>query len=163
MKKWKLTADTAKTIRMFIKEHIMMALICVTFFVVYRELAGALLTLLILAFLILYATANALCHYGMTKFLQHEKSNTVTQKRLVGYSFLIGMPIYFLWFVFSLIPIIQYEVWMLTGLPVVIVTGLTLFSIADRWKGKKAVYWSIQLFIYLSLLIGGQLLIHFIL
>ena len=162
MKKWKLKADTAKMIKMFIKEHIMMALICVTFFAVYRELAGALLTLLILAFLILYATANALCHYGMTKFLQHEKNNTVTQKRLVGYSFLIGMPIYFLWFIFSLIPIIQYEVWMLTGLPVVIVTGFTLFSIADRWRDTKALFWVIQLFIYLSLLIGGQLLINFI-
>ncbi len=159
MKKWVLKGDTVKTIKTFMKEHIMMALICVAFFAVYKELSGALFTILILTFMVLYATANVLCHYGMSKFLQHEKNNTVTQKRLVGYSFLISMPIYFLWLVFSLIPIIQYEIWMLTGLPLVIVTGLTLFSISDRWREKKVLFWSIQLAIYLCLLIGGQCLV----
>ena len=163
MKKGLLNDDTLKTIKTFMKEHIMMALICVIFFTVYKELSGPLFALLLLAFMVLYATASAICHYGMTKFLRHEKNNTVTQKRLVGYSFLIGMPIYFLWFVFSLIPIIQYELWLMTGLPLVIVTGFTLFSISDRWKEKKILFWGGQILIYLCLLIGGQCLVFFVL
>ena len=139
-----------------------MVLICVVFFVVYRECAGAMVTLVILAFLVLYATANGICYYGMTKYLQHEKNNTVTGKRVVGYSFLIGMPIYFLWLVFSLIPIVEYELWLLTALPLVLVTGLTLSSISDRWEEKKVVCWVIQLVIYLCLLIGGQCLVSFV-
>ena len=137
-----------------------MALICVLFFMVYKDLTNRGLILLILAFAILYASVMAVCHYGLSKFTRHEKNHTVTPKRLVGYSFLIAMPIYFLWLVFSLIPMIQYEMWLITGFPLVIVTGFTLNSIADRWSGKRVLFWSIQIGIYLSLLIGGQLIVR---
>ena len=162
MKRWKLQPDVGKTLKEFVKEHISMVLICIIFFVVYREFSGATVALAILSFLVLYAISNGLCYYGMTKYLQHEKSNTVTGKRLVGYSFLIGMPIYFLWFVFSLIPIVEYELWLLTGLPLVIVTGFTLSSISDRWEEKKIWFWVIQIVIYLFLLIGEQFLVAFV-
>ena len=151
--------EVLESIRMFLKEHITMALICVLFFMVYKDLTNHGLILLILAFAVLYATVMAVCHYGLSKFTQYEKNHTVTPQRLVGYSFLIAMPIYFLWLVFSLIPMIQYELWLMTGLPLVIVTGFTLHSIADRWVGKRALFWSIQIGIYLSLLIGGQLIV----
>ena len=103
--------EVLESIRMFLKEHITMALICVLFFMVYKDLTNHGLILLILAFAVLYATVMAVCHYGLSKFTQYEKNHTVTPQRLVGYSFLIAMPIYFLWLVFSLIPMIQYELW----------------------------------------------------
>ena len=156
----KSRVELLESLRMFLKEHITMALICVLFFMVYKDLTNHGLILLILAFAILYASAMAVCHYGLSKFTRHEKNYTVTQKRMVGYSFLIAMPFYFLWLVLSLIPMIQYELWLMTGLPLVIVTGFTLNSIADRWSGKRVLFWSIQTGIYLSLLIGGQLIVR---
>ena len=160
MKKLRLRPDVVTTLRSLIREHVSMALICLAFFVAYRRIAGTALMLAILAFVLLYVGAITGCHFGMAKFLQHEKNNTVTQKRLVGYSFLIGLPIYYLWLLFSLIPIAHYSVWMLSGLPLVITTGFTLFSIADRWRENKALFWSAQLVLYLCLLFGGQWAIH---
>ena len=160
MKKLRLRLDVVTTLRSLIREHVSMALICLAFFVAYRRIAGTALMLAILAFVLLYVGAITGCHFGMTRFLQHEKNNTVTQKRLVGYSFLIGLPIYYLWLLFSLIPIAHYSVWMLSGFPLVVTTGFTLFSIADRWKGKQALFWTAQLVLYLCLLLGGQWAIH---
>jgi len=61
-----------------------------------------------------------------------------------------------LWLAFSVIPIAHYAVWLLTGLPLCIVTGLTLSEIADRWNEKRPLYWAIQIVIYLALLFIGQ-------
>ena len=148
--------------KMFAKEHICLVAMCIMFFLFYRELAGGWLTLIILAFLIVYVAAMALCAFGLTQFMQHEKSHTLTKRRIFWFSAFVATPIYFLWLVFSLIPIIQYEIWMLTGLPLVIVTGLTLASLADRWKGRRCFFWSLQIFIYICLLVGGQLMVHLI-
>lgn len=155
--------DFFKSFKTFFKEHIIMALVCVMFFWAYKDLTNDILILAILIFSVLYVTVMAVCHFGLSKFTQHERNHTVTRKRLVGYSFLIAMPIYFLWLFFSLIPIIQYELWLLTGLPLMVITGLTLCSIADRWKGNLILFWSIQIGIYLFLLVGGQLAVRYLL
>ena len=155
--------DLLKSLKLFIKENICLAALCILFFLCYREIAGAWLTLIMLAIFVSYFFVMALGAIGLTKFTQHERSHTLTTRRLFHYSIFAAMPIYFLWLLFSLIPIVQYEVWLLTGLPLVIVTGFTLVSIADRWKGKLAFYWSLQVSIYLCLLIGGQLIVNFIL
>ncbi|MBQ3014642.1 MAG: hypothetical protein IJD75_05865 [Clostridia bacterium] len=155
--------DFFKSLKIFIKENICLTVLCIVFFLFYRELAGAWLTLIMLAIFVSYFFVMAVGTIGLTKFIQHERSHTLTTRRLFCFSILAAMPIYFLWLVFSLIPIVQYEVWLLIGLPIVIVTAFTLASIADRWKGKLAFYWSLQVAIYLCLLLGGQLIVNFIL
>ena len=144
----------------FIKEHICAATFSVLFFAFYKNVAGLVPTLIFLSFIILYATSIAICDFGMSKLKGYEKAYTLTRKRLYKLSFLIGTPVYFLWFVFSIIPIAHYAVWLLTGLPLCIVTGLTLSEIADRWNQRKFLYWGIQASIYLALLFIGQWSIH---
>ena len=149
-----------KALKLFVKEHIAMALICVLFFLAYKDLTNQALILAFLTLAVLYATAITVCHYGMAKLLQYEKSGALTFKGTVKYSVLIGMPVYFLWFSFSLIPIPQYEVWLLVGAPLMLFTGLTLAPIADYWKGKRFLFWSIHVVIYVCFLVGGQLAVR---
>ncbi len=140
----------------FIKEHICVAIFCVLFFVFYRNVSGLVPAILFLVFILLYGTSIAICDFGMSKLKGWERTYALTPKRLYGLSFLIGAPVYFLWFAFSIIPIAHYAVWLLTGLPLCIVTGLTLSEIADRWNQRKPLYWGIQVAIYLALLFIGQ-------
>lgn len=144
----------------FAKEHISMALVCVLLFFFYRNMVGDFVILIVLAFLVLYGTAMAACYFGMIKLEKHQRSGSVTGKRVFGLSILISMPIYYLWMVVSLIPIVRYELWLLTGLPLVIITGTTLFSVVDHWRENKAWFWLFQVGVYLCMLLGGQLVIH---
>lgn len=146
--------------KLFIKEHVCVVAFAVLFFSFYKNVTGIVPTLIFLAFMILYATSIAICDFGMSKLKGYEKTYTLTQKRLYKLSFLVGAPVYFLWFAFSIIPITHYAVWLLTGLPLCIVTGLTLFEIASCWNQKKLLYWGIQVIIYLALLFIGQWSIH---
>lgn len=144
------------------KEHISMAIVCVMLYFLFRNMASTLVLTVILAFIVLYGTSMAICYYGMAKLEKHRRSGSVTPKRLFGFSILIAMPIYYLWMVVSLIPIVQYEIWLLTGLPLVIITGLTLSSIVEHWREKKALFWLFQAAVYLGMLCGGQLVIHLV-
>lgn len=147
-------------LRPFIREHICVSIFCVLFFAFYGNITGFIPTLLFLIFILLYGTSIAICNFGMTKLRGYERTYTLTRKRLYGLSFVIGAPVYFLWFAFSIIPIAHYAVWLLTGLPVCIVTAFTLSEIADRWNQRRPLYWGIQVVIYLVLLFIGQWSIH---
>ncbi|MBQ8311329.1 MAG: hypothetical protein IJX80_10005 [Clostridia bacterium] len=98
----------------------------------------------------------------MTKIAQYERSCTLCFQRTFGYSFLVAMPIYFLWLLLSLIPIVYYEIWFLTGLPLCICTGFTLVSISEKWRGWRILFWGIQIAIYLILTVTGQLICRII-
>lgn len=144
----------------FIRDHICVAVFSVLFFAVYRNVSGLLPTILFIGFVILYTTSIAICEFGMSKFEGYERSGTLTRKRLYRLSFLIGTPVYLLWFAYSFIPIAHYVVWILTGLPLCVVSALNLFEVADRWHQRKILFWSIQATIYLVLTIIGQWTIH---
>ncbi len=145
------------------KEHISMAIVCVMLYFLFRNMASTLVLAVILAFIVLYGTSMAICYYGMAKLEKHQRSGSVSPKRLFGFSVLIAMPIYYLWAVVSLIPIVQYEIWLLTGLPLVIITGLTLSSIAEHWRENRVWFWLFQVGVYLCMLCGGQGVIHLLL
>ena len=144
----------------FIRDHICVAIFSVLFFAVYRNVSGLLPTILFIGFVILYTTSIAICEFGMSKFEGYERSGTLTRKRLYRLSFLIGTPVYLLWFAYSFIPIAHYVVWILTGLPLCVVSALNLFEVADRWHQRKILFWSIQATIYLVLTFIGQWTIH---
>ena len=96
----------------------------------------------------------------MDKFEGYEITGTLTRKRLYGLSFLIGTPVYLLWFAYSFIPIPHYVMWILTGLPLCVVSALNLFEVAEHWRGKKFLFWTIQATIYLVLTFIGQWTIY---
>ena len=144
----------------FIRDHICVAIFSVLFFVVYKNVSGLLPTALFVGFLVLYTTSIAICESGMDKFEGYEITGTLTRKRLYGLSFLIGTPVYLLWFAYSFIPIPHYVMWILTGLPLCVVSALNLFEVAEHWRGKKFLFWTIQATIYLVLTFIGQWTIH---
>ncbi len=144
----------------FIKDYICVAIFSVLFFAFYKNVSGFLPTLLFIVFVILYTISIGVCDFGMTKLEGYEITCTLTPKRLCGLSFLIGAPVYLLWFAVSFIPIAHYAVWILTGFPLCVITGLTLTEVAARWKEKKPIYWGIQVAIYLVLTFIGQWSIH---
>ena len=144
-------------IRQFIKEHILFAVISVVIFVVYRKIIGAFATLLLLAFLLIYSGTMTLCWFAMSRLEQLEKNGRVSQKTLLGLSFLIASPIYLIWLIISLIPILSWEVWLITGLPITVIAVFSLFSIAEHWqKTQRFIFWMVQVVVYLCLLCAGQ-------
>ena len=143
---------------MFIKENISLAIICVLLFLFYKEIWGSFAACIIVLMLLLYSVVMLLCSFGMTKIAQHERSGTICFRIVFGYSFLVAMPIYFLWALFSLVPIVQSELWLLTGLPLCLCTGLTLASISEKWVARRTLFWTIQIAIYLTLTVAGQLI-----
>ena len=144
----------------FIRDHICVAIFSVLFFVFYKNVSGLLPTVLFIEFVILYTTSIAICEHGMSKFEGYERTGTLTQKRLHRLSFLIGTPVYLLWLAYSFIPLAHYAVWILTGLPLCVVSALNLFEVADRWNQRQFLYWGIQAAIYLVLTVIGQWTIH---
>ncbi|MBO5295335.1 MAG: hypothetical protein J6B71_08860 [Clostridia bacterium] len=143
--------------RRFIKEHILFAILSVIVFLFYRQIIGEFATLVVLCILFAYGSAMAACHFAMTKLDRLEKTDSVTTKSLFELSPIIASPIYLLWLIFSLIPILSYEVWLITGLPITGIAVLALQSIAEHWeKPWRVVFWLMQILIYLCLLFAGQ-------
>ncbi len=152
--------SSRKHLGSFMRDHVCVAIFSVLFFVFYKNVSGLLPTALFVGFLILYTTSIAICESGMDKFEGYEITGTLTRKRLYGLSFLIGVPVYLLWFAYSFIPIAHYVVWILTGLPLCVVSALNLFEVAEHWRSKKYLFWTMQATIYLVLTFIGQWTIY---
>ena len=95
--------------------------------------------------------------FAERKLLYLEKQNKITAKKLFYLSAMILCPIYLFWFLFSVIPILSYEVWLITGFPIILVSCIPLHTLADHWK-KTAVFWLLQLLVYGCCLAIGQIL-----
>ena len=149
-------------IKQNLKVHVCLFAICALFFAFYREVSGRITAIIVLTVLISYAVIMALCTLGTTRILQYERAGTLTRRRAIGYSFLVAAPVYFFWMLFSLIPIIRYEIWMLTGFPLCVVTFFTLVPVAERWHKMRLLFWLIQIGIYLTFLLLGQQVIEFL-
>ena len=144
-------------LRNFIKEHVTVTFLSVVVFLVYRRIVGAFATLLVLGILVVYSSTMVACQFSMKKLEQLEKGDCVTQSRLLGLSLLIASPIYWLWFLFALIPIFSYEMWLLSGLPVTMIAMLALHTLAEHWDQSRRIwFWLMQAGVYLGLLSIGQ-------
>ena len=147
-------------IRQHAKEHILLIAICALFFAFYRNLSGTTVALILVLVMAVWVIIMSLCSIGTAKMLQHERTHTLTKKRIVGYSFLVALPIYVAWAFFSLIPIVQYEVWLLTGFPICIFSCVALISLGEKWREMRFWFWITQAAIYLFLLVSGQIILQ---
>ena len=139
-------------------------LLFILFYNAYSEIVGEYVTLVIVVLFFSYTVCMAISHRAMSEILKHERTFTLTFEIVAKQSFQIGLPIYWLWFLFSLIPIPDYEIWLITGLPVTVLGAMPLESVADYWRGKwKVIFWAANILIYLILLITGQVLIGLVL
>ena len=98
------------------------------------------------------------CEYGMIKIHRYEREGSLTSKRLSFYSFLVSLPIYFVWLLISVIPIPQYEVWFITGFPAGFFCFIPLQSLSEHWtRGRKKWFWIVQLVLYVLCFATGQI------
>ena len=125
-------------------------------FICYKNLTDIPTIAALAVFLALYSCAMTLCRLGEVKIIAYDRTNTLTAKRLLGASMLVGTPIYLFWALFSLIPIISYEIWLITGFPVVIVSTFAFGSVAEYWKKRKPLFWLMQTAIYILCFTVGQ-------
>ena len=143
-----------------VKDYICLAACCVLFFVFYWKVSGAIAAELLVAICLSYVAVMAVCAIGLAKITRHERQCTLTHKRVVGYSFLVSAPIYFSWMLVSVIPVLQYEVWLLIGFPICVISFLTMTTVAKRWKQGKTWFWIIQIGIYLTIFVSGQWIMY---
>ena len=149
----------------FIKEHICLVFICVVFYAFYRNIVGAASVVIcaILAFAIVYGSIITLCWFGMNRFMQHIRGNTLTPKRRFWLSLLVGLPVYFIWLLLSLIPVTRLELWVMIAPPILLLTAGTLATISEYWTGKRIPFWGLQFGIAIILMAGGQVTVNLLL
>ena len=157
MKRRKAIARFWEYLQRNVRDYACLIACSILFFAFYWRVSGTVAAEFLIAICLLYVMVMALCAIGLAKIMRHESYCTLTHKRVVGYSFLISTPIYFSWMLVSVIPVLQYEVWLLIGFPICVISFLTMTTVAKRWKKGKAWFWSTQAIIYLVILLTGQL------
>lgn len=118
-------------------------------FICYKNLTDIPTMAALAVFLTLYSGAMALCSIGEIKIAAYYRSGALTAKRLLGASLLAAAPIYLFWVLFSIIPIMSYEIWLITGFPIVLVSAFAFGSVAEYWGKRKPLFWLMQTAVYI--------------
>ena len=143
----------------FIKDNFFVTFSYVLFYIMFRFFVGGSAALIIMSVFVIYSSSMVGCEYGMIKIHRYEREGSLTSKRLSFYSFLVSLPIYFVWILISLIPIPQYEVWCMTGFPACAFCFIPLQSLSEYWtRGRKKWFWGAQLVAYGCCFVTGQII-----
>ena len=127
------------------------------FAVFYWKISGIYVVLFSVIIFISWAFIITCCHKAQLKVHAPQRNGTLTSEKALFYSLQIGLPIYWSWAIISIVPITTHYVWLLTGFPVSIISSIPLKEVSDITH-NKVIFWSIQVSIYLSVLILGQLI-----
>ena len=142
----------------FIKDNFFVTFSYVLFYIMFRVFVGGSAAFIIMTVFIIYSSSMVGCEYGMIKIHRYEREGSLTSKRLSFYSFLVSLPIYFVWLLISVIPIPQYEVWFITGFPAGFFCFIPLQSLSEHWtRGRKKWFWIVQLVLYVLCFATGQI------
>ena len=142
----------------FIKDNFFVTFSYVLFYIMFRVFVGGSAAFIIMTVFIIYSSSMVGCEYGMIKIHRYEREGSLTSKRLSFYSFLVSLPIYFVWILISVIPIPQYEVWFITGFPAGFFCFIPLQSLSEHWtRGRKKWFWIVQLVLYVLCFATGQI------
>ena len=140
-----------------IKENILEGLLYFILYICYQKTIGAHSALVLIVFLALYLGSMVVSDFAKKKLICFEKQNNVTFKRLFFFSILVLCPIYLFWFLISIIPIFSYEIWFVTGFPIILISGIPLYVLSEYWKSTlKILFWWLQLFVYSCCFVLGQ-------
>ncbi len=136
---------------------------------VFNEDIG--IVLAIVGFLAAYGVAMAVGEVGVRRVTGFEKRaiyHTIEEKdrpRILGYSILSLLPIYFCMAIASLIPITTYEVWFVTVFPCIFLGMLPAKEVCDKQyplTHYKKQFWFMQVGICVAITVFGQILISFL-
>ena len=137
--------------------YISIILVFSPFAIFYWKISGIYVVLFSVIIFISWAFIITCCHKAQLKVHAHQRSGTLTSEKALFYSLQIGLPIYWSWAIISIVPITTHYVWLLTGFPVSVISSIPLKEISDITH-NKVLFWSIQVAIYISVLILGQLI-----
>ena len=142
-----------------IRKYIFEGFLYIFLYICYQKIIGGNAVLILTVFLVLYGGTMAISDYAKKKLICLEKQNNITSKKLFYFSILILCPIYLFWFLISIIPIISYEMWFVTGFPMVLLCSIPCYVLSEYWKYvSKIFFWGLQLSIYICCFIVGQFL-----
>ena len=127
------------------------------FAIFYWKISSIYVVLVSVIIFISWAFIITFCHKAQQTVNAHQRSGTLTPKKALFLSLQIGLPIYWSWAIISIVPITSHYVWLLTGMPVSIISSIPLKEVSDITY-NKVLFWVIQVVIYLSVLILGQLM-----
>ena len=146
-----------KKVLSFIKRNILLWLLYVLLFIIFRRIMGASPAILLIVFFAVYGLSMAINEYGHIVLSAYERANKLTPKNLLKFSLFILIPTYLFWILLSVIPIFQFEVWLITGLPIVLLSSLYVYGFYDYWKHMlKKSFLGLQLLIYVCCFVIGQ-------
>ncbi|MBQ9162611.1 MAG: hypothetical protein IJX74_04970 [Clostridia bacterium] len=123
----------------------------------------------VVVFLILYMLAMAVGAFGVSRLegyikkLVHDEIAAGGFKKPLLFSVLAMFPAYFCIALVSLIPITSYEIWLITVFPCIAIVSIPASSVYGEYSlvaNKKALFWWIQAFISVLLILVSQLLVQ---
>lgn len=81
------------------------------------------------------------------------------RRRLIPLALKIALPLYLCLFCVACIPLFRWELWLLTGFPVLLLLSAPLYSIMDELKDRRfprRLFWCIQLPLVAVIYLIGQ-------
>ena len=129
--------------------------------VIYYKIVGAYVTLFLAFLLVTYSFFMGLSQKAQNELLQLETFYRLDEKKGFRLSLVISLPIYWNWLIISLIPITSFYAWMITGFPIN-VHGFIHLKVIEEHVKRKALFWCVQVVIYVTILSAAQFLIGFI-
>ena len=125
----------------------------------------------VVVFLISYMLAMAVGALGLNRLeghikkLMNDRIATNDFKKPLLFSVLALFPAYFCIALVSLIPITSYEIWLITVFPCITIVSIPACSVYGEYRlvaNKKAVFWWVQAFIAVLLILVSQLLVWYL-
>lgn len=122
---------------------------------------------IVVGFFVIYVLAMWGSGVGMTKMNEWEyilvadPFRPIPGGRMLCWSILASLPLYFCYLVICAIPIVSYQAWLMTGFPVLLLAYFPTKSIYDVYHHltkRGVLFWLLQITVYLSLFIGGQVI-----
>ena len=123
------------------------------------------------AFFLLYGCVMAAGALGLEKLMDMQQGYSarigrkegcrVSRGRLILYSMMCSCPFYLFIFVFSLIPIVAYQVWFITVFPCLVIVLFPLGELAAVWRDvrqPRRIFWSMQAGVFALTMIFGSLI-----
>ncbi|MBO5306186.1 MAG: hypothetical protein J6B12_05430 [Clostridia bacterium] len=139
-------------------KHFITFLVFVLLFVFYWRISGIYTVLFLFGLIVPYGFAVAFCEKGKQKFLRAKREDCLTPRDAFRYAIQMSAPFYWCWFVVSLFPIMTWELWLITAIPPIVLTGMPLVALADVVYNKKT-FWLVQVAMYLLMLLCGRLFV----
>ena len=136
--------------------------LCGLGFYTVRQGSPFLITLLIsLGIVLLYAYLSEISESACTKLMAMPYVSRPHYGALIGLSIRIALPLYLCLLCAACIPLFRWELWVLTGLPILALLCVPLFSVMEELHDRRLprpLFLTVHLGVILCIYAAGQLI-----